>query len=354
MVVSTFVSAIDAEMTGSNNTRMTLRLAIVGCGAIAEQMHIPAAQSAADIELTAVVDADADRARRTAAQYGIARCGTTIAEIADAVDAVVLCTPPHVRPQIAEQAFAAGLHVMCEKPFANTVTDCDRIIAASQRAQKKLAVAHIFRFWPSRKAVKDIIDSEEFGKVLSVTATQGNPYSWGSVTGYNMRPGMVPGGVLFDAGIHPLDTLLWWFGKPTIVDYQDDALGGLESNVRLTLSFPSVPEVRFRQSRTAPMTNEFRLHFEDATVVLSNYSPRQMQIVQVGVTKVRHAADEGVDHTICERNQLLDFTSSIAEDREPAITGAAARKVIELVENCYQFHAARSIPNMAPLPGLTR
>ncbi len=333
---------------------MTLRLGVVGCGSIAEHMHVPAIARCPEVRLTAVVDADGECAQRMAAKWGADAFGTRVMDVQSKVDAVVLCTPPHVRPGVAEEAFTAGLHVMCEKPFANSVSECDQIIRSAARYDRKLAVAHVFRFWPSRKAVRDIIETQEFGDVDVASSTQGSPYSWTSVTGYNMRRGMVPGGVLFDAGIHPLDTLMWWFGKPKIVDYQDDSLGGLESNVRLTMSFGTGPEVRFRQSRTAPMTNEFRIRFARATVALSNYAPRQIAIVRDGRTVTREVADASVDHRVCEDAQLLDFVACIAEDRAPAVTGQDARGVIELIESCYERHAMRTPPSTAPLPGLTR
>jgi len=330
-----------------------IRLAIVGCGAIAEQMHIPAIRAVDRVRLVSVIDSDGMRAEATAKKHGVPHYATSVLDVASKVDAVILCTPPHVRPRVARQAFEAGLHVLCEKPLANSVEECDQIIQDAERAGRVLAVAHIFRFWPSRQAVRQVIESQEFGAIRSVTATQGNPYSWATVSGYNMRPGLVPGGVLFDAGIHPLDTLLWWFGKPSHVKYEDDSLGGLESNVRLVLEYESGVSVRFRQSRTSTMTNEFLIEFENAMVTLSNYSAVRFQIRQNGRTENRQVATEEGAQQACEQNQLLDFVDSITDGRPPAVTGAASRDVIELVHRCYAQRVSRKRVECALLPGLT-
>ena len=330
-----------------------MKVAIVGCGAIAEAMHIPAALRVREIELVALLDADTARAREVASRFEIPRTGTSMDDLASHLDAVILATPPHVRPQLARQAFELGLHVLCEKPLANSVDECDAIIHAARQAHRVLAVAHVFRFWPSRQAVRELIDQGSLGRIRSVSATQGNSYSWKSVTGYNMRHDMVPGGVLLDAGIHPLDTLLWWFGDPESLQYEDDALGGLESNIRMKMRFPDDIEVYFRQSRTCRLSNEFRIAAENGTLVLSNYNTWQCELLQDGKSVTRNCADEAVDHAHCEQLQLMDFAESIVRQREPLVSGEEARRVVQLIEQCYATRRTRSLPNEVPLPGLT-
>jgi predicted dehydrogenase len=329
---------------------MKIRIGLVGCGAIASDMHAPAILRSPDCHLAAVVDNDSTRAKRFATEWAVEKHGQTLDDIVQHVDALILCTPPNVRPKIAIEAFGLGLHVLCEKPMANTATDCRSIIDAAQKAHRVLAVAHHFRHFPSRREVKRIIVDREFGGVLGATATQGNPYSWGTFSGYNMRKELVPGGVLFDAGIHPLDTLIWWFGDPKVQHYEDDSLGGLESNVRANLSFDNGVTVRFRQSRTAPMTNEFRVEFERAKITLSNYSQNELLIEQEGKKTVRSVAS---DFSASEDRQLWDFIDSILSKRPPEVTGEDGRFVIEFIENCYDVGRRRGSPASVPLPGLT-
>jgi len=330
-----------------------VRLAIVGCGAIAEAMHIPAALNVNEVELTALIDADATRARDVGRRFQVSKTGTCLEDFATDLDAVILATPPHVRPQLATQAFELGLHVLCEKPLANSTAECDVIIDAGWRAARVLAVAHIFRFWPSRTAVRQLIKDGRLGRIGSVTVTQGNPYSWQGVTGYNMRHDMVPGGVLLDAGIHPLDTLLWWFGDPVSLQYEDDSLGGLESNIRLSMRFPDEIDVQFRQSRTCRLGNEFRIVAERGTLLLSNYNTWQYQWLQDGESVTHNCVAEAVDHSDCERRQLIDFTESVSQQRTPRVGGDQARRVVQLVERCYATRRTRALPSQAPLPGLT-
>ena len=94
---------------------MTVRFAIVGCGAIADYLHAPAISAAAECTLLALVDSDLDRAKSVATKYPYATIANSLAEVADIVDVAVLATPPHVRVSIVEQALSLGLHVLCEK-----------------------------------------------------------------------------------------------------------------------------------------------------------------------------------------------------------------------------------------------
>ena len=89
-----------------------LRLAVVGCGAIAERGHIPAARRVDEVRLVALVDSDTARAEALARRFGVPRVAATLSGVAAEVDAAILATPPHVRPAVAEEAFREGLHVL--------------------------------------------------------------------------------------------------------------------------------------------------------------------------------------------------------------------------------------------------
>lgn len=334
-------------------TNRRIRLGIIGCGAIAETMHLPVAAGCPQATVAALIDPNERRTKELADRFGVSRIASNLEQVTGELDAVILATPPHLRVDLARRAFAAGLHVLCEKPLANSAAECDQIIDAARRAECVLAVAHIFRFWPSRGAVRDLIERGDLGTVSRAWVSQGNPYSWQTQTGYNMRTDLVPGGVLFDAGIHPLDTLLWWFGEPLQISYEDDSLGGLESNVRLRMQMASGCEVYFRQSRTCSLSNDFRIEGHTGTVVLSNYDPWRYELIRNGKASFVTASPERVDHLACERRQLSNFIESIVGGGTPFVSGYEGRRVIRLIERCYAERGNRASLAIAPLPGLT-
>ena len=100
----------DARASG----KAAVRVAMVGCGAIAELGHLPGAALAPDIEVTVLIDRDEPRARALAETFGIAHVETDIARAADHADAAIVALPPHLHRPAAETLFAAGLHVLME------------------------------------------------------------------------------------------------------------------------------------------------------------------------------------------------------------------------------------------------
>src|SRR4051812_33651475 len=123
-----------------------VRLAIVGCGAIAELGHLPGAALCPDVEITLLVDRDEQRARALAERFGIARVETDFARVADQADAACVALPPHLHRVSAETLLGAGVHVLMEKPLATKLTDGDAMVAAARAADRVLAVAMMRRF----------------------------------------------------------------------------------------------------------------------------------------------------------------------------------------------------------------
>ena len=244
------------------------RIAIVGCGAVAEIGHIPAACKLDKVKLVGLVDTDIDRAEMLAERFGVPKAVGSLQNIANDIDVVILATPPHIRPVIAEQAFAAGLHVLCEKPLANTSEECQAILSAAKKANRVLAVAHTARFFPNRVHVHSLLKQKFLDRLSTVEVEQGDPYDWPTRTGYTVRHEMVPGGVLLNEGLHSLDTLLWWFGSPLAFEYEDDALGGIESNVRLRMRFAEGVSGKIRLSRTCKLENRITLDGEAGSLSL--------------------------------------------------------------------------------------
>ncbi len=139
---------------------MDVRLGIIGCGAIAEAMHIPAAQAVPGVKLMALVDSNLARATALGRKHKVPHVAPVLEDVREFVDAVVICTPPHLHAEMAQAALRNGLHVLCEKPMANSAAECHAMAEAAVAANRILAVAHIFRFWPSRQAVKTFLQNK--------------------------------------------------------------------------------------------------------------------------------------------------------------------------------------------------
>ena len=194
-----------------------LRLAIVGCGAIAH-WHLDAIERAGiPIAVTAAVDPDADNARRAAQRTGAVPRPSLTAALADRTfDAALIAVPHHLHEVVATEALAAGLHVLLEKPLAPTLDACDRILAAADAAGTVFMVAENAQYWPEVLTVRDLIADGAIGDVITARAATFFPALgefYGGDRPWRFDRAAAGGGVVIDTGSHWLRPLRVWLGE---------------------------------------------------------------------------------------------------------------------------------------------
>jgi len=187
-----------------------IRTAVVGLNL--GKSHAHAYRMAEHSELRYVVDLNEEAARKLAAELD---CGYAMdwLTILDEVDAVSICTPHHLHAEQALKAISAGKHVLLEKPLATTREDCHKVIEAAERQGVTLMMAYPLRYMPLFRKLKEIMESERFGKPFNASCwiesyLQPRPGSWFA------DKQMLGGGSLFSHGCHYIDLLIWLFGKP--------------------------------------------------------------------------------------------------------------------------------------------
>jgi predicted dehydrogenase len=183
-------------------------LVILGCGWIALR-HAAAAQQRG-LPLV-FASRDVERARTYARRFrGVAAYGSYEAALADprAVGAVI-CTPHDRHVDDARLAFAAGKHVLVEKPIARTLEEADALIAEADAARRVLMVAEQFHFMPAFRRLKALLDAGALGELREIHLMARGFFGR---SGWRLRPDLVGGGALIDGGIHYVHALRWWGG----------------------------------------------------------------------------------------------------------------------------------------------
>lgn len=193
-----------------------LRVAIVGCGLISKQ-HIPAYLENADrARIVVCCDPVRERAEEAAAAVGGARVVTDYREVLDdpEVDSIDLLTPHAHHADGVIEAAKAGKHILCQKPLARTLEECDRMIAAAREAGVTLFYGEMNRTAEAVVAAKRAIDEGRIGTMVGLQAIythwQGGDYL---KTAWRYDPEEAGGGQLLDGGIHLLDVLLHLGGR---------------------------------------------------------------------------------------------------------------------------------------------
>ncbi len=225
-----------------------LKLAFVGCGAIAEMHLMGIKEAAPDIRITAAIDPVAARAEAMAKRTG----ATPYTSLADGLaqgdfDAVDLMLPHHLHEDVALESFAAGKHVLLEKPMALTPESCDRILASARAAGTVFMVAENAQYWPEVVRAKELLDAGAIGEVVTARATVNAPLDRTSPFYAGARPWRFDkrstgGGISLDVGSHWIRPLRMWLGEIdeaiAALDYPAKEMEG-ESLVRALFRFRS-------------------------------------------------------------------------------------------------------------------
>ena len=184
-----------------------IRVGIIGTG-FGAAVQLPGFQCVDGVEVVAVVSGRLDRARAVAAEHGVPHAFTDYREMLRAVplDLVSVTAPPYLHYEMTLAAFAAGAHVLCEKPLAMNTQQAKEMFAAAERAGRVHAVDHEFRYVPARATVKRLIDEGAVGdpyfvRIADLVASRPERYyGWW----FDRARG---GGLLQAIGAHYVDAL---------------------------------------------------------------------------------------------------------------------------------------------------
>jgi predicted dehydrogenase len=208
-----------------------VRIAVVGAGALAQTTHLPLLSKMRGAELLAVCDNDRGKGRALADRFGIPDVFTDIDELleTDELDAVVIATPNHLHEPHVLSALAAEVNVLCERPLALTSRGVERILAAAQRADRKVLVGNNHRFRSDVQALDGFLRGSELGKLTGIRAgSYRQPVRDDS---WRRRRPEAGGGVFLDQGVPLLDLALWLADFPDAVRVSAhmDRAGGARS-----------------------------------------------------------------------------------------------------------------------------
>lgn len=328
-----------------------VRLAIVGCGAAARGCHVPALPPLkGDVQLTALIDRDPRQARAALDLYReLAGTGaddvviaTDPAEAADAFDAAVVVVPHTVHARTVESLLAAGKHVLLEKPMTTSVEDARHLVAlAADTCAPRLAMAHPRRLFPAYAWVKRLIESGDLGDAVRVDWAEGHPYAWEPVSWSMFDRRLAGGGVLTDTASHVFDTLLWWLGPDVeVIRYEDNSLGGVETDADAHLRFGSV-DVHCEFSRLRDLGISCTVTGTKATVTIGTDFPAgECTLITSDGVELHRGDVEAVapaqgEWELLFTEQLANFAAAVRSETAVHSGPEDGLRVVELIQECY-------------------
>ena len=208
---------------------MAVKIGLVGRGFMGG-MHLSAYAAIRGAQVVAVCDTDKNKLKPDVAMAGNieasgagmdlshVRWTTRLDDLLNDpdIDLVDITLPTYLHADAAVKAFAAGKHVISEKPMALCTADARRMATAAKKARKRLFVGHCIRYWPAYAKAREIVQSRKYGKVISarfVRLSLTPTWSWKNW----LLDASKSGGAALDLHIHDSDFILYTFGAPKAV-----------------------------------------------------------------------------------------------------------------------------------------
>ncbi|MCI0156138.1 Gfo/Idh/MocA family oxidoreductase [Leifsonia shinshuensis] len=346
----------------------SLRVALVGCGIIGLN-HARAILKHPDLVITALVDAVPAAATALADQLVSEHGADRPAEFASLagalagaeIDIVVVCTPSGLHVVLAEEALAAGKHVVIEKPLDVSLPRAREILALSRRAEQDGLIVSVIsqhRFDPASRVVAETAHSGGFGRLTSGIASVAwwrsqEYYDSGQWRGTWELDG---GGAVMNQGVHTVDLLVWFLGTPVEID----ARTALLAHERVEVEDVAVATIRFESGALAVvhattaaypgLSVRLQVHGDQGSAIIDDDQLEYFHSAATGATGAsdgNRAADvvpaselRGGDRgpeqfVIGHLRQYEDIVDAIREHRAPGVTVADAFLSLAVVRAVY-------------------
>src|SRR5499425_364492 len=224
--------------------------AIMGLGSLSINQILPAFAKCEKSKVTALVSGHPDKAHKLALRYGVSSKNIYNYQKYDSikdnpdVDVIYIVLPNGMHAEYSVRGLQAGKHVLCEKPMANTPAECQQMIEAGRKANRKLMVAYRCRYEPYNREAIRIARSRELGPTKVILADAG--WKIGDPTQWRLNKKLAGGGSLMDIGIYALQAARYLSGEEPIevnsamyTTPSDPRFKEVEETINFQLRFPS-------------------------------------------------------------------------------------------------------------------
>ena len=316
-----------------------LRWGLIGCGDISTKRVAPALRDLPNAELVSVSRANFDLAQSFADQFGADRCYKDWRELVSdpEIDAVYVATPVHLHSEQTIAAANAGKHVLCEKPMAMNVDECDAMIAACELNDIRLGVAYYRHFYPAIQFIKTNLAS---GRIGSPVIAQLNAFERFDPEPSNPRRWLIDaelagGGPMFDFGCHRIELLLNLFGQVA-------GVRGMNSNIvfERKVEDTAAALIAFSSGPTAVLSvTHAALESQDTLHIFGTAGSMHVENLNKGIVEIRSNNGDTTDafppHPNLHLPLINDFIEAVFEGRDPRVNGRLGREVSRVLGQTY-------------------
>jgi predicted dehydrogenase len=321
------------------------RWGLIGAGDIASRRVAPAIRDSPSCALLAVARARAELADGFARSFGASRPYARWQELVrdPDLDGVYIATPVYLHAEQTIEAAEAGRHVLCEKPMAMNVAECERMMAACRASGVRLGIAYYRRFYPVVARIKQVIGAGEIGDPVLVQINAFEPFDPGPghPRYWLLQKAQSGGGPMFDFGCHRLEVLINIFGP---VHRATGALANVRYRREVEDTAVALLQLANGACATIAVTHAAQasrdsvdIYGTNGSLHVANLNAGDLRIVGAGGE--RREAHPPADNL--HRPLIDDFVDAVASGREPGVTGETGRAVAQLEDQIYAAAAGR-------------
>lgn len=323
--------------------------ALVGLGHLTLNQLLPAFGACTKSKVVALVSGSPGKMKKVATQYGIKSGSCYSYEDYDKlrdnpeVDAIYIVLPNGLHAEYTIRGAEAGKHILCEKPMANSVAECQAMIDACEKANRKLMVAYRIQYEPHHKLVRDMVQKREFGKVKTIIANNGqnsdNPAHWR----FNKK--LAGGGALPDVGLYCLNTIRYLLAEePTEVmgfihsTPDDPRFREVEEQVNWLMKFPSGVQTSCATSYGHHEDRRYKVLADTGWIEMDPAFPYEG--LQLQTSQAEGKENRITQHKIAGKDQFAieidHFSESIMGNTTPYTPGEEGLQDQKIMEAIYQ------------------
>ncbi len=319
--------------------------AIVGLGSLAIHQILPAFAQCEKSKVVALVSGHADKAAKLALRYGVNPKNIYNYQNYDSiknnpeVDIIYIVLPNGMHCEYTVRGLQAGKHVLTEKPMANTPAECQQMIDAGRKANRKLMVAYRCRYEPYNQEAIRVARSNELGKTKVILADAG--FNMGDPNQWRLKKDLAGGGSLMDIGIYALQAARYLSGEePAEVNAMmystpgDPRFKEVEEAINFQLRFPSGILANCTSSYGYAWQSHYRvvksegwLEMDPATA----YSGLRMRLHHGNTIEEKDLPV--VDHFAAEMEHM---SSCVMENKEPLTPGEEGLRDLTIMKALYE------------------
>lgn len=321
------------------------RIALVGCGAITESFYLHSLQSCCKrLQSVLCIDTNAEQARQTAGRIPGAEWKTDYHIEPGTVEGAIIAVPHHLHYPISRHFLEQGVHVLCEKPIAETGEEVRKLVEIASASAVTIAVNNTRRMMGSSILVKNILQQNLIGEILDITYIDGNEFDWPTMSGFYFDSKRSKKGILLDMGSHALDLICWWIGaKPDVISSETDSFGGYEAMAALKLKYGNCLAT-VRLSRLSRLSNMYCIRGRSGSIEGGVYESSRITLKVNGRSREIRSQAGTTSMPDIGPTLVRNFLNVLAGLEDPLVPAAQVISSIELIDEAYKTAKRISMP----------